>query len=162
MSCLSRHAHTPQESLASQGLGDGVMVRGLGRMNPQPMLARACLQEAGVLSRWRHHSWNVQLQPGGLLALQAACAVPAGLAHGSRCSKAGLRVAKRGGRVGGERCLKVPWAQTQEKGKAVITQQGGQDRATDVLCAQHCRTQSVPALFILTDIAVHILGPQTT
>lgn len=90
--CLGRHTHTPQESLASQGLGNRVVVRGLGRMYPEPQLARAYLQEAGFLSRWGCRSWNVQLQPRRLLALQAARAVPAGLAHGSRCSKAGLGV----------------------------------------------------------------------
>lgn len=61
-------------------------------MYPQPLLARTYLQKAGFLSHWSCHSWNVQLQPGRLFSLQAASAVSAGLAHGSRCSKVGLGV----------------------------------------------------------------------
>ena len=43
MGCLGRHTHTPQESLASQGLDNGVTVRRLDGVYPQPLLARAYL-----------------------------------------------------------------------------------------------------------------------
>lgn len=80
---LGGHTHTPQESLASQGLGGGVAVRRLDRAPPQPLPAGAYLEEARLLRRWGHHRRDVQPQPGWLLALQAAGAVPAGLAHGA-------------------------------------------------------------------------------
>lgn len=124
MGRLSWHTHAPQESLASQGLCNGVTVRGLHRMHPQPLLARAYLQEAGLLHCRGHHSWDVQLQPGWLLALQAARAVPAGLAHGSRWSTVGLG----GGELfsnNADRSLGVHWAQSQEEGEAAITPQRG-------------------------------------
>lgn len=47
--CLSGHTHASQESLPSQGLGNGVTVRGLDGVYPQPLLAGAYLQEAGLL-----------------------------------------------------------------------------------------------------------------
>lgn len=60
---------------------------------PKAPLARSYLQEAGLFCCcWGHRSWDVQLEPWGLLALQTAGAVSSGLAHGSRCSETGLGV----------------------------------------------------------------------
>lgn len=59
---------------------------------PKLLLAGTYLQEAGLFCCWGHHSWDVQLEPWGFLALQTASTVSPGFAHGSGCSETGLGV----------------------------------------------------------------------
>lgn len=173
---LGRHAHAPQECLASQGLGNGVPVRALDRLDPQPPLPRAYLQEAGLLCCRGHHGRDVQLQPRRLLVLQAAAAVPSGLAHGSgRLGGPGVRTQRFNTAVGlgsisgrGTGIPKPlgtaktqhgqvsagPQAQAREEGESVIIRRDGPSTA------QHPRAHCLSPLS--QDTTGHTLGPQTT
>lgn len=106
---LSRHAHAPQESLAPQGLGDRGVVRRPCRTHPQPTQARAYLQDTGLLCGGC--GWDVQLQPGRLLALQTARAIPADLAHGCGPGAEGSVRAHQPCRGAG--CLGLPGAESR-------------------------------------------------
>lgn len=59
---------------------------------PKFLLARTYLQEAGLLCCRGHRGWDVQLEPWGFLALQAASTVSSGFTHGSRRSETSLGV----------------------------------------------------------------------